>query len=273
MSNNSPEKVVTIPNEYYLNQLPQPESGIKTTQHLLGFELVKGYGGLIHIDGAEFPRKGIIKTDAMSRLDVLKRTIREVVKYPYIFIFSSNTKLVHSFNVIFERAMHYDKAKQEYLCGAAIGMQKVAYVFLKEIGVEEDEAIKGAFNIAQFVEADDAYRYRLQDMAYAARIEVLQQNPRLEIKRLADVYQERELAGIHNKIAPIITIFSLLLLIPKYKKAFCKAIAPFKELAYDNADWYWCRMRTDYLHGGLSLEQRLDGIKKPTDHKVEIIYK
>lgn len=269
----TPPGMVIIPDDYYLHQKERKQSGVQKTQHLLGFELVKGYGGLIHIHGAEFPRKGIIKADAMDKLDVVKRVIRELPKYPYIFLLTSNNQLLKSFNSLYERAMHYDKAKQEYLCGAAQGMQKMAYIFLTEIGVNEEIAKETAFNLAQFMECDDAYRYRVQDNAHEASVRLFRENPRKELKRLVSLWEKRELLGVVIKLSPLISKLNLLLLVPKYKRAFLQAIEHIKEMDYDAADWYWVRQRKDYNFAGLSYEERMIGVVPPTEHEVEVIYK
>lgn len=112
--------------------------------------------------------------------------------------------------------------------------------------------------IATIFEYDDAYRYRIEDIASETTKEALMKNPRKEIKRLTEIFMQREKTHATDMIGRISWLLSLLLVHPRIKKAFITAVSKLnlKRLQLDNADRYHVLIRADYDFTGLSLEDR-----------------
>lgn len=114
--------------------------------------------------------------------------------------------------------------------------------------------------ISTILQYDLAYRWRLQDLFGETSKESLTKSPRKEIKRLLAINRKREHIfnggpGKQNpgkSVADKFIIFGILLdislLFPPARRKLRKIIekADFHKLQLDEADRYWCRMRTDY---------------------------
>ena len=122
---------------------------------------------------------------------------------------------------------------------------------------------------AHILEYDDAYRYRFQDIINEADLSQLQISPRKEIKRLINIYKQREENQVvKDKLEKLITPILYLLLIPKVKKAFIQAIPHIKGIRPDPADLYWMSIRNDYLFGGKTYEERSKDVPHPLTYEI-----
>lgn len=112
--------------------------------------------------------------------------------------------------------------------------------------------------VATIFEHDDAYRLRMEDIASEVNQAALVQDPRAEIKRLTQIFASREKTHATDMVKRFSQVFSLLLLHPKIKKAFRKAVVKvnFERLGLDNADRYHVLQRGDYDFTGRSVEDR-----------------
>lgn len=221
-------------------------------------ERVEGKGMLVFYDGALYPARGFPTDPSSDAVNFIKRTLRESLKFPLIFAYS-NKRLIDSFNEIASNSIGRAFHPGYIICPAAAKIQKIVETFLIEIGIDHQAAKDCAKYIGFIFENDNAYRYRVQDMATEAMVEAFIDNPRKEFERVLNIYIERE--GGHtvviNKFKLFAKFISFSLLFPKYKRAFKKAIAHGLDgLKYDREDWYWVSHRTDYKFGGMTHEQR-----------------
>lgn len=221
-------------------------------------EAVKGQGMLVSYDGALYPARGFPTQEVFAATYFIKRTIRESLKFPLLFLYSKK-KLIRSFNLIgfisLENAIH----PNYIFCPAAEKIRLMVKTFLKEIGIPEKDANFFAKYIACIFEHDNAYRYRVQDLATESNELDLLNNPSREIKRLLGIFLERDdNPVVREKFNRFVFFIKIALFFPKYKKAFKKAVLlGLDGLKYDRQDWYWVCQRTDYLYGGLTKEERL----------------
>jgi hypothetical protein len=118
--------------------------------------------------------------------------------------------------------------------------------------------------VAHIFEYDDAYRYRIQDIATEVIPAALETNPKQEILRLFHIYSIRDTSpAVIIKFYRVVKLLCWALVIPKVKKAFIKAITGRTVgMRYDDADWYWVSMRDDYHFGGVDYETRSSQLKK-----------
>lgn len=147
-------------------------------------------------------------------------------------------------------------------------IRKFIYMFLKELKMPEDVSNSFSRNFAHMFENDDAYLLRLQDLANETSKEALQKNFRKEIERLLGILQQRdERPAMNLRFKSAAFLLSLGLWIPKYRRAFNKAMEglEFKNIQMDDADKYHVLMRTGYNFLGRTFEERLDEFKKIHD--------
>lgn len=241
-------------------------------------EYVSGVGILTYIDGATYPRKCNPTPEAVHLNNIIKKLILTSLKHPVLFLFTSKNKLITSFNIIFDQAFSSCLTRQEYrlqeqyLCVTAHAIMQFTNTMLKALNVNEFLAKQFAYNIAHVFEYDDAYRLRIQDILSEMDYEQMVNNPRKEIKRLLLIVKQREDHGhaIFKKINHIISIVLLILLVPKYKKAFIVSAPHLKNMVYDDADRYWACLKGDtYKFTGRTYEERTKGLQIPQVVRVD----
>jgi hypothetical protein len=117
--------------------------------------------------------------------------------------------------------------------------------------------------ISNLIDLDNAYRLRFEDTMSETSKEKLQ-NPRKEIKRLLGIMKDREIRpgvkgrAIHYKFKVFAYLLSLMMLIPKVKRAFLSALSiiDLEKMKLDDTDQFWCSMRCDYKWMGLTDSER-----------------
>jgi len=241
-------------------------------------EYVPYKGALIHIIGAEYPKKGYPTPEAIAALNIVKTAVKEATKYPLQLLSVNRNKLLTSFNNVFNKAFTVYKVKEEYLCPAAYSVFHFLRLFLIRANVTPAVANLAAFNFAHFVEYDDAYRYRMQDIMSESTYNAMVENPRKEILRLLSVLDERTGKGdgigqtVAQKVAKLLSPVLYLLYLPKYKNAFRAAMTHqvFKGMQYDDADRYWaCLKDESYLFTGRPYAERTKGLLIPKPVRVD----
>lgn len=267
-----------LPKEYRTGDEVQESEPVwvHDTSH---FEMIENLGALRYVVGATYPVKGIPIPEAIYAVNQIKTILRETVKYLPTLMFYKKEKLLVSFNTITNRILRsrvvtHSTVPHKYLCPTAFGVYSIVSNFLVNIGIDEEIAENTGYNIAHIFEHDDAWRYRLQDMATETNIDKLFDNPTQEIDRLLHLYKNRQdvdptgsLKGNDTPHVARIRVFTKLikyiLYIPKYKHAFRSIIRFIKMMEYDDADWYWVCLRDDYNYGGKNVEERTKGIVIP----------
>lgn len=239
-------------------------------------EYVPYQGALIHIVGAKYPKKGYPTPEAIVALNIVKTAVKEATRYPLQLLSVNKDKLLTSFNNTFNKAFTPYKMKEEYLCPAAYGVFQFLRLFLIRANIQPAIANLAAFNFAHFIEYDDAYRYRMQDIMSESTHAQITENPRKEIKRLLAIFFERTQFKVGDtpavKVARLLKPLMLLLFIPKYKRIFkeCMTKDVFTRLQYDDADRYWASLKNEvYLFTGKTYEERTVGWEIPHPVKVE----
>jgi len=256
------------PDELYVRERRTATTGERARVFLTDkVEATLDKGILFYHTGATYPKKGWITPEAIYALNQFKRLFMEFLWWlsnPFFalwLVFSNKTKLMQSFNNIFDKIYETYVLKEAYLCPTATHFYRFLASFLVECGYDNQTSHDFAFRLAQIVEADDAYRYLIQDLATEYDVK---NSPRSELKRLEGIYiQREERMGVLPKIRQMMRIVQVALLVPKYKRAFKKHSHLIKGMAYDEADWYWVCMRGEYNYGGKSWEDRQIGLVRP----------
>jgi hypothetical protein len=127
---------------------------------------------------------------------------------------------------------------------------------LVDMGVKKDVAEEIGFNVAQFFEYDDAYRYCVQDLMGELHLENFKTNPSKEIRRIVNIFSERDTVKTRfNKFKVMLPV--ILLFIPLIKKSLRKNVVYLKQMHPDHHDKYWMCLRNDgYDYFGLNIEER-----------------
>ncbi len=255
-------------------------------QHITYFferiEYVPFQGSLFYIQGADQPRKGFPTPDAIWAINQIKVVVTEAMKLTFTapmitgLLLTRNKlkfieKVIRSFNFVGNRVMRSYLYKEIFLTRAAYSFNNVVMVFMTSLGIKQEYASDFAYLFAHIVEYDDAYRFRLQDIVSGTTVEALKNNPRKELRRLADIFKARE----HNdeyvipKFERLIKVLLLLLIVPKVKKAFIASLIYIDGIKYDESDRYWVSVRGDYDFFGETYEERFAKlINVPQQHIV-----
>lgn len=235
-------------------------------------------GILVHYQGMLYPKKGFPTPDSSAAVNLFKKImlaffqiggkkdmllpILSIAILPWSLKRRILDRTIRSVNEIGNWTMGGFYLKRDRYCKAARSIWTVIEVFLELLGIDPDEATKTAKMIATIFEYDDAYRYRIQDIATEASRHALIERPIREILRLSDIYVARERADhVLPNFRAFKAILVMLLLHPKIKRAFRLAIinlpqAKFSNLKLDNADRYHVLLLGGYDYRGLSFEQR-----------------
>lgn len=222
------------------------------------------------------PKHGFPFPEAFTAIDEVKRISTLVTALPgglrgllERLLIHYNRITYHIMNNIVievngEKMVYTAFFKDIFLTPAASEIKVFFTAFFVSLGVTEQTAEQTARVIAHLIEYDDTYRFRLQDLMSESSKETLLKSPRKEIARLLDIYLSREqhvsedVAAIKNKIRKMVRLLSLILLVPRIKRAFKHALSSvrFERLQLDKADKYHCLMRADYNFCGKTTEER-----------------
>lgn len=221
-----------------------------------------------------FPRKGFPDPDIINALNNVKKdTIalirlfanKQTVPFLILFAFYPFPKKIKLLN--FEIAIYLEKAnywmdfwyyKDEFYCVFAKEMLELGDKFLKKLGIKQSRRL--AEIGANFMEHDDAYRVRWQDLFNEMDYISLLNNPRKELKRVYQIYKQREKSGLSNveKFDSVFRLLNLALLHPRVKKAFREALkeVDFRKFKFDKGDIYYACVWENYDVQGEPLEMR-----------------
>lgn len=141
---------------------------------------------------------------------------------------------------------------------------KFVRVFLQEIGFSEELAIGYSRLVMMILEFDNAYRYRLQDLAgvFNPKAEL-----RKELQRVFNIYLDRELQhkdssewGARGKVANAFKLLSFGLYIPRVKRAFKKALdsIDLEKIKFDENDRCHISFWTGYDFEGKTMLERFE---------------
>lgn len=231
-------------------------------------DLVYGKGVLKYHKGAEYPEIGLTEPKAMFKCNFAKKLLVHTVRlyanpYQFIkFVFSNKAKylntLLDTYNELAMRIMGDKIVHLHFMTPAARNLRIFFTKFLQRIGVDQRIANEFAKIVGNIITLDDAYRFRMQDIASETTYRALKNNPRKELLRLFRIYKQREHEGISKKIMTIVPIMSYAMLIPSVRKAFTDTLEDIdlSEMQYDEWDIYWVAQSDAYPFMGKTKEER-----------------
>jgi hypothetical protein len=226
----------------------------------LEFKLVPYEGCLAIIENAEQPAYVLPNQDCLYAVNMNKEYIKLLAKFAFL---RKPQKTLDDFLRFSNKTLFSLKVEKKYMCPASYNTYRFLSQFLYCLGINNSDDI--AYNFAHIIEFDDAYKYRLQDMATECNLINMYNNPRKEIKRLVGVFAERqgwENRGVTEKIMTLVSPLLLLLLIPKVKYSFINSIPYIEKMRYNKYDMYWLAFKGGYNFCGKTREERRKEIKK-----------
>jgi hypothetical protein len=222
------------------------------------------YGINTYVKGVSFPRKGFPTPEAVWENNILKRLLVIILKTPVVLLTKKRKiKLVNDIADLGFKVMEHNFFKLHYLTPTAQELHIITKYILQLNGFSSAQAYRAAVVFSHLIEYDNAYRYRLQDILSETTKEKLTAKPITEIRRLMKLMKERDDISIFNKFKKFSFLFTLALLLPKYRKMFRQAVSylDLTRLQFDEADRYWVSLRNDYKFFGKSFEERYNTLK------------
>lgn len=257
-------------------QIPQPPDFLfhkEKTGYLLNekqpiyliekMEAVEHFGMCVYYKGVPYAKKGFPTPEAIFAINQIKKILLEgsrQLKSPLILLWlatTNKTELCRSFNVVFDKIFGNFRMKEEFMCRSAFNFANFLHSLLKDIGVDNVVAKEFAFNLAQILEYDDAYRYRIQDIMQELRVDLFTTSPKKEIKRLFNIFKQRSENHVPNKFVNIVNVLTLSTVF--LSKKLIQHVLFLKQMSLDDHDKYWVCLRDDhYNYLGLSSTERHD---------------
>lgn len=223
-------------------------------------EAVEHFGVCIYYKNVPYAKKWFVSPEAIFAINQVKKILLEgakLLKSPLFLLglYLNKKKMCQSFNVVFDKLFGKYTFKDEFMCRAAFNFANFLHGILLDAGIEHDIAKEVAFNIAQIVEYDDAYRFRLQDMANELDVDNFLKSPQQEIERLIVIFTKRSTSGVPLKLKPVFKLIKILTFFTK--KSLIRNVRFLKDMQPDEHDRYWMCIRADqYKYFGLSDEER-----------------
>lgn len=225
-------------------------------------------GVFMHYKGGYHPNKVCATGEILYAFNLAKRHIIEPLKFlnkwyfylPLLIEMRNPEASIESFNMMTWRFVKPHLLKPEYMTPQSKEIEWAMYLFLKKIGIKDHNAEQFSAIVTHCIEYDNAYRLIVVDLLNIANKEYFMKSPRKEVKRLLSYFIDRNTDQLMNKkFKAVLQILSLILLIPKYKKAVAETIKTidFSKLQVDEIDTYWMCLRKDgYNYMGMSDRER-----------------
>ncbi len=223
-------------------------------------------GGIkLYLKGCDYPQKGMPTPEALFAVNAVKKILLVGMRtFKGSLIFVRVKKLVKAFNEIGWRIISPYVLKEEYQQEFTREIDNLIYFFLFAYGIEADDANRCASIMSHIFEYDWAYRLRLQDLFGETNKEMLQDNPRSELRRLLELNRVRDFKEANDKFKMFARMMSWVFFIPRVRHSFVTAVSlvDFSKLVPDEGDRYWMLQRLDYQSFGKTLEERKEMLKE-----------
>jgi hypothetical protein len=157
----------------------------------------------------------------------------------------------------------------ERYCKTVKEVHRVSEIILNDIDEEMRKRLsKFRDVICIILEMDYAYRARFQDILPLLDKQLLKENPKRELKRLTDIFLERENLDGENAMTDKWTGLQKMLMISLKFKGVRNIILKIlleidsKEIERDEADYYFVLNRSDYMYNGETYEDRMEKLNE-----------
>jgi len=231
--------------ELYYQNIPYPRKGFPDAEIINALHHIKKDTALLM---GLFANKELIPSFIVFNLLPYKWKIKVLNSFLYGFLRKANSNLTFWYYL------------PQYYCVFAKELQNLIRFFLLDLKLNWDYSDNVALIFCMFMEHDDAFRIRVQDLFNSVTQEELLKAPIRTLRKIARLIKEREKQwpSLVNRITAPINILCVLLLIPRYRRAFKKAVrlADWKKLQFDEGDKYWAKTWQFYDAEGKDFETR-----------------
>lgn len=259
-----------------LREVPQLPSEVpKDIQPLSRVEFPEGGGVHTYMEGFTHPYKGFPFFESVEKIDAIKKIQRAalssmyhsfkkrpwwqkafLITVPWIF-----TDLIRAYIYSFHRMIDRFKTKRERYCTA---VREVHRAFSIEWHDEKDGDKEMRLMLrdilCMFLEYDNAYRFRFQDIVAELNKENLKKDTAGEIFRLLNLLQSREKTQeITDSWTLVKTFFKYALKLNPRAKRYIRGILgnlDLEKIALDPGDIEYCEKRVDYQFKFMTCRQQ-----------------
>ncbi len=265
------EKDVAVmpPEKVFLN-LKRPLEEVRVWDKLYGF---KGFtypekGGIeSNYHGRPHPLPLMLYPEAVEANNVMKRfTIGMVKMLKPQRHWTLNALTQYHRLASYQYYFHYLHIRYYNDCSREL--MGFIYRLLRHLGFSFNLSYELGRDGATLLQYENGYLHRVQDLFTEMTKESLLANPRKELKRIGELYSQRENykgEGVETSFRMVIAGLRFLLLIPKFKKAFKFALidSEFKNFQFDEKSKYWADRFDAYDFGGetYNIRQLKQGFK------------
>lgn len=174
-----------------------------------------------------------------------RRVIREKIQD---FLYQTTSSLDKILERIYMHKRFYAEPVRE--------VRKLIYLLLKNLGFIALVCSRLSEILTNFLQWDEVYLYKVQDIFTMTTKERLLNNPRKEVLYLAKTYSDRE--PDKTKLLLVIKLLSWGLILPSIKKAFKEAVkhVDIEKIKLTEADIYHCLVRGPYKYLGTDIQIR-----------------
>lgn len=228
-------------------------------------EYIDGEGCFVYYYGIEFPSKCVALVQEIHAINPPKRlTINALQFLAKIHKKGRLTRFFQAFNDFADMTLLPYYLHDGYYCKFVKEVRKFVEILLTSLSVEKDTASKTGEIVGMFFEKDNAYRWRVQDIAGETTKEALLNNFPKEANRLIEILASRETVvgggqQVVYRFKSGAKVMKYLWWFPWTKKAIKNAISAIdlENCKMDEADLYHAALYGDYNTKGRSLEERM----------------
>lgn len=252
-----------------MKEIPELPSEAPTDTHALQkVEFPEDGGVLTYMDGYEYPYNGFPFFEFVDKIDIIKKIQRAALSSMYhsfkrrpkyqlallVFVPWIFTDLVKAYIASFYRMVERFKLKPKRYCVAMREFHRAMSVGWHDEKQEVKEVRHQVRDIiCMFMEFDNAYRFRFQDVIVELDKENLKKNPGKEIARLLALMQSREATQeIKDTWTLVLSFLPIFLRFnPLFRKTIIGVLTEIDltKVALSVTDKFFCGKRTDYKFG------------------------
>ena len=270
-----------LPPKEVFNIAPQSKSATMGGYEASGWYMTTcpAEGGMYaHYVDEPYPRSGHMHTDACDANNITKKAtigiivvmasplfILQILSFllvPFYFKRKMAVRFLEHYLRFADYVNHRYYLQYKFYHDASRQLWRFSFLFLRHLGIPFDLAFRFGRLIANLFQWEESYMYRLQDLFSESTLKAWLENPRKELNRIGSIYISREKSigkwSVGEKFMSAIKLVSLVLLLPRIRKAFTKAMAEveFNKLQLRENDKYFVLRRNDYEFMGESVEVR-----------------
>jgi len=237
----------------------------KTTKSVKRVEFPKEGGIFVFYSDDELPSKGFPCSETVENVDEMKKEGKAIAWGIQRIISGSKLKTFLLFLIFRKQVWEMARAIVESMWALIKRyrskpimycqcVREIYRVFDIAIVREDDQIVRGVIEkirdiVCMFLEFDDAYRYRFQDVFIELNQEEFNRNPERELIRIMDILISRDTIVPKNKWEMVKKFISLMMVQKRIRKIITNMVREInlKEIAMDEIDNHYSQIKGGYL--------------------------